>query len=150
MRKITTLIIATIFSVAGFAQANIADARTQGIGANVTVTGIVTNGDELGVNIRYIEDATAGIAAYDLNQNNYFSNVNIGDSITVLGQLADFNGLLEVYLNSAPQIHSSLNTLPNPQLLTPLQIGEITEGELVQMDNVIFNNGGSLFSAQIS
>ena len=147
MRKITTLIIATIFSVAGFSQTDIATARALAIGANVTVTGIVTNGDELGVNIRYIEDTTAGIAAYDLNQNNYFANVNLGDSITVLGQLADFNGLLEVYLNSAPQIHSSLNTLPNPQLLTPLQIGEITEGELVQMDNVIFNNGGSLFSA---
>ena len=75
MRKIITLIIAIIFSIVGFAQTDIADARTQGIGANVTVTGIVTNGDELGVNIRYIEDTTAGIAAYDLNQNNYFIKV---------------------------------------------------------------------------
>ena len=61
MKKITTLIIATIFSVVGFAQTDIATARTQGVGANVTITGIVTNGDELGP-IRYIEDATAGLA----------------------------------------------------------------------------------------
>jgi hypothetical protein len=52
MRKITTLIIATLFSVAGFAQANIADARAQGVGSTVTITGVVTNGDELGP-IRY-------------------------------------------------------------------------------------------------
>jgi hypothetical protein len=55
MKKITTLIIATIFSVVGFAQTDIATARNQGVGATVTITGIVTNGDELGP-IRYIED----------------------------------------------------------------------------------------------
>ena len=47
MKKITTLIIATIFSVAGFAQANIADARAQGVGSTVTITGVVTNGDQV-------------------------------------------------------------------------------------------------------
>ena len=64
MKKITTLIIATLFSLVGFSQTDIATARTQGVGATVTITGIVTNGDELGP-IRYIEDATAGIALYD-------------------------------------------------------------------------------------
>jgi len=33
-----------------------------------------------------------------------------------------------------------------PQLITPIQVGENTESELVQIDNVIFNNGGSLFT----
>ena len=47
MRKTTTLIIATLMSVVSFAQ-DIATARSQGVGATVTITGIVTNGDELG------------------------------------------------------------------------------------------------------
>ena len=36
--------------------------------------------------------------------------------------------------------------MPTPQNLTPNQIGEATESELVQIDNVIFNSGGSLFT----
>ena len=63
MKKTTTLIFATLLSVVGFTQ-DIATARAQGIGATVTITGIVTNGDELGL-IRYVEDATAGLALYD-------------------------------------------------------------------------------------
>ena len=47
---------------------DILTARSQGVGANVTVTGVITNGDELGP-IRYIEDATAGLALYDLTTN---------------------------------------------------------------------------------
>ena len=43
---------------------SIATARAQTIGSSVTISGIITNGDELGP-IRYIEDATAAIAAYD-------------------------------------------------------------------------------------
>ena len=64
--------------------------RSQGVGANVTVTGIVTNGYELGV-IRYVEDPTAGIAIYDITANNYLANINRGDSITVSGTLVDYN-----------------------------------------------------------
>ena len=41
---------------------DIATARSQGEGAIVTVSGIVTNGDELGSPIRYIEDASAALA----------------------------------------------------------------------------------------
>ena len=33
-----------------------------------------------------------------------------------------------------------------PQVITPLQVGESTEGELIQIENVLFNNGGSLFT----
>ena len=60
MKKIITLItliIAALFSVVVFAQTDIATARSQGIGASVTITGIVTNGSALGdPNLRYIED----------------------------------------------------------------------------------------------
>ena len=144
MKKITILIIIALIFQTGYAQ-NILTARQQGIGANVTVTGIVTNGDELGP-IRYIEDGTAGLALYDLTTNLLLSGCVRGDSITVSGTLVDYNGLLELNPTSTAFIHSNNNVLPTPQNLTPNQIGEATESELVQIDNVIFNSGGSLFT----
>jgi len=55
MKKTTTLIITTLLSIVGFAQTDIATARAQGIGASVTITGVVTNGDELGPILRIIQ-----------------------------------------------------------------------------------------------
>ena len=124
---------------------DILTARSQGVGANVTVTGIVTNGDELGP-IRYIEDGTAGLALYDLTTNLLLSSCVRGDTITVSGTLVDYNGLLELNPTSTAFIHSNGNPLPIPQLVTPNQVGELTESELIQIDNVIFNSGGSLFT----
>ena len=140
MKKYTLLLLATLLSILGVAQ-DIATARSQGIGSVVTVTGVVTNGDELGP-IRYIEDATAGLALYDPTT---LAKVVRGDEITVTGTLVDFNGLMEM----DPVTNYSTNSTGHsiaPQVITPLQIGEATEGELVQIDNVLFSNGGSLFT----
>ena len=63
MKTIKIISVTLLISLVGYSQ-DIATARSQGVGSTVTVTGIVTNGDELGP-IRYIEDATAGIAIYD-------------------------------------------------------------------------------------
>ncbi|MEE2953810.1 MAG: phospholipase D-like domain-containing protein [Bacteroidota bacterium] len=140
--QITIMIIALAFS--SNAQ-DIATARSQGIGATVTVTGIVTNGDELGP-IRYIEDGTAGLAIYDLSGNNYLANVVRGDSITVSGILVDYNGLMEMNPTSTATIHAVGNILPGGQIVTPSQIGEATESELIQINDAIFVNGGSNFA----
>ena len=144
MKKINLFIITTVFLQSIYAQ-DILTARSQGVGANVTVTGVVTNGEELGP-IRYIEDGTAGLALYDLTTNLLLSGCVRGDSVTVSGTLVDYNGLLELNPTSAAFIHSNNNPLPQPQNVTPNQIGEATESELVQIDNVIFNSGGSLFT----
>ncbi len=140
--KKTLLLIATLaLSGLSIAQVNIADARTYTVGQTVTVSGIVTNGSELGGIIRYMEDGSGGIAVYDGS-----FNATRGDSVTVTGELSDFNGLLEVVNVSSHNIHSNGNTLPTPQLLTPNQLGETTEGELIRIDDVTFTNGGSTFS----
>jgi len=142
MKKRILLMSAVLLSIVGFAQTDIATARAQGIGATVTITGIVTNGDELGP-IRYIEDATAGIALYDPAT---LVGVVRGDEVTVTGVLVDYNGLLEM----TPVNSSITNTTGNsitPQLITPIQVGESTESELIQIDNVIFNSGGSSFTS---
>ena len=120
---------------------NIASARTQTIGSTVTISGIITNGDELGP-IRYIEDATAAIAAYD--PTNLVGTLR-GDSITVTGELVDYNGLLEIQPVNNFSNHGTGYSI-NPQIITPLQIDENTESELVQIENVFISNGGSNFT----
>ena len=140
MRKITIIIITIMISIVSYSQ-DIATARLQGVGATVTVTGVITNGNELGP-IRYIEDATAGLAIYEPI---VMDSTIRGQEITVTGVLVDYNGLLEMQPVNSLSINSSGNTV-SPQVVTPLQIGESTEGELIQIDNVIFNNGGALFT----
>ena len=123
------------------AQTDIADARTMAIGTTITITGIVTNGPEMGT-IRYMQDASAGIAIYD----NALSGVNRGDSITVTGDLVDYYELLEIVNVSSNTVISTGNTLPTNQVITPFQMSESYEAELVQIDNVVFDNGGATFS----
>ena len=135
MKIITTLIFTTLFSVVGFAQTDIATARTQGIGASVTVTGIVTHAGA-DTNLRYIQDNTAGLALYSSS----LSALQRGDEVTVSGTLKDYYGLLEMDPVNTNSINTTGNVL-TPQVLTPTQINETTESELVQINNVIFTNG---------
>ena len=144
MKKISYIIISIILLSFNSISQDILTARLQPLGSSVTITGIVTNGDELGP-IRYVEDGTAGIAIYDLSTNNFLNGAQRGDSITITGTLVDYNGLLEMNPTSSAIIHSTSNSI-TPQIVTPIQIGENTESELIQIDNVIFNNGGGLFT----
>ena len=141
MKKELILLLVSFISLIGLSQ-DIATARAQGIGSTVTITGIVTNGDELGP-IRYIEDATAGMALYDPT---ILSSTIRGDEITVTGTLVDYNGLMEMTPVTSISVNSAGNNI-SPQIITPNQIGETTESELIQIDNVIFNNAGGIFSS---
>lgn len=120
---------------------DIATARQQALNSTVTISGIITNGDELGP-IRYIEDATAGIGLYDPD---VMSGVNRGDSITVTGVLFDYNGLLELQPISDLTVHGSGYTV-EPTIIFASQIGEDTEAELISIENAIFDNPGQVFS----
>ena len=115
----------------------ISQVRNLGIGQTVTVTGVATNGSELG-NIRYIQDGTAGIACYGSS----VSSVQRGDSITATGVLFDFSGLLELsptnnVINHGPGV------LPQEQTI-PFSSGtETLEAQLVRFDNVTFVQTGT-------
>ncbi|HKI89831.1 MAG TPA: hypothetical protein VKA38_12450, partial [Draconibacterium sp.] len=85
---ITTLLF--LLAVQVFGQQDIINVRNS-VGQQVTVNGIVTNGDELGP-IRYFQDGTAGIAAYGST----VSDIKRGDSITITGTLKEYNNLLEL------------------------------------------------------
>jgi phosphatidylserine/phosphatidylglycerophosphate/cardiolipin synthase-like enzyme len=122
----------------GKSQENIAAARATALGQTVTITGIVTNGAELGP-IRFMQDVTAGIAVYSAS----LSEVNRGDEITVTGVLKDYNTLLEIDPVTTFTVNSSGNPLPEPVLLTPAQFEEAYEGMLVKVNNVDFDASGS-------
>lgn len=116
---------------------NISQVRNLGIGQTVTVTGVATNGSELG-NIRYIQDGSAGIACYGSS----LSSVQRGDSITATGVLFDFSGLLELSPTNSFVNHGA-GVLPQAQTI-PFSSGtEALESQLVRFDNVTFVQTGT-------
>lgn len=116
------------------------DARNLPVGSTVTVNGIVTSGQEFGT-IRYIQDGTGGIAIFS----SALAITQRGDNVTVTGTTVNYQNLLEITPVNSWALNSSGNTLPVPVTVTPLQLGEAYESELVQINNVTFTNGGSLF-----
>ena len=137
------LFLATTSSV--FGQITIAEARSLGVNANVTFRGVITNGSELGL-IRYIQDATGGLGIYS---SNFAGQLNRGDSVEISGTIVDFNGLLELNPVTASNPFG-LTTLPNPQVVTPLQLNEDLESELVRLNGVVFADGGNSFAGNTS
>ena len=109
-------------------------------GPAITVTGIVTNGAELGT-IRYLQDATGGLAAYGANGNAYLAalnNVRVGDSIVVSGTLVDFKGLYEINPITALRVIANNKALPAPVAFplatTNAAFAEQYEGRLVRLN----------------
>lgn len=127
------------------AQSDILDARNNfSIGQEVTVTGIVTNDGSLG-SVRYIQDASAGIAIYPGQNWDGFTEPMPGDEITVTGLITEFNGLLEVGPDlSEVTINSTDNPLPEPVVITPAQMNESYEGQLVRINAAVFAAGGQV------
>ena len=123
---------------------SIEEARSLNIGNTVTVRGVVTNGAELGA-VRYLQDGTAGIAAYPGTGSvpGFEANVGVGDSIEVTGQLDDFQGLLEITPITSFTVISSNNLLPEPKTITLDQLGEEHEGQLVRLDCISFTGSGT-------
>lgn len=147
-----TLLLALCASTLGLsanAQTDIADARTYGIGQTVTISGVVTNGAELGT-IRYMQDGTAGLAAYGSALN----GVNRGDSITVSGPLIEFAGLLEISPAANVTNHGPAVVMPAPLQIPITSASEALESQLMQIDNVTFvqtgNFGGGSSTVQVT
>ncbi len=140
LQKATIFILFLCLSSAGMAQISISEARSQSIGETVTVKGIVTNGSELG-SIRYLQDETGGVAAYDSK----LGSVKRGDEITVTGVLKNYYNLLEISPVNSFTIHSSNNPLPAPLTIVPSQLAETNEARLVRIENVSKIGGATSF-----
>mgnify|MGYP001268034007 CR=1 FL=1 len=146
INTLTLLLFLSFQSSNIWGQSDIASARASNVGSTVTVTGIALNGeDDINGVIIYIQDSTAGIAIYDPT---LISNETIvrGKQITVTGELVDYNNLLEISNVTSYSIDSGLFALPNAQVITPNQLADSLEAELIQINNVLFNNGGSIFN----
>ncbi len=121
---------------------SIAEARSTALQTEVTISGVATHGPELGI-IRYIQDGTAGIAAYGA----ITETVLRGDSVTITGILKDYNGLLELDPISNLVNHGAAINLVEAEEFSLGNIGESTEGKLVSLSNIVFQDGGGTFSA---
>jgi len=119
---------------------DIATARTTPVGGTVTFRGVSLNGGEL-PNIRYIQDATAGIAIYGSN----LSSVAEGDSVLITGTMTNYNNLAEI-TPATFTILASVN-LPAAQVISDVStLGELHESELLRFNACYFSNGGSAFA----
>jgi phosphatidylserine/phosphatidylglycerophosphate/cardiolipin synthase-like enzyme len=145
----TLAFIAILSSTLLSAQSDILDARTNySIGQTVTVTGIVTSGADLG-SVRYIQDASAGIALYPGNDwTDWSAEPNPGDEVIVTGEISEYNGLLEIGPTlTQVDILSSGNPLPDALVITPNQLNESLEGQLVVIEGTSFDAGGQIIEA---
>ena len=129
-----------VIAFQSIAQQNIADVRKLSEGETVTITGIIINGNELGL-IRNIQDKTAGLAIYDDKLN----NVKRGDSITVTGETDSYKNLFEITNISSLTVHTTGNQLPSPKILTIDEIGEDYEGQLIQINSIEIENANGTF-----
>ena len=144
MHKIALFVVSLfLWQLAGQSQIiPIQEARTLPVGTEVTITGIVTNGSELGI-IRYMQDSTAGIAVYPGTGSLEGFEPLRGDSITVSGILKLWNNLLEIDPITHFTIHSSNHTLPEPKTISPSQIDKSIESQLVRVEGVSFISSGN-------
>lgn len=124
---------------------SISDARDLPEGSVVTVTGVLTNGPELGI-IRYFQDGTGGLSAYGGATEGY----QRGDSITVSGELKNYNGLLEIDPITDIENHGPAENPIMPQVFSLNQIGESTESILTKVETCIFAEGGNTFTGNVT
>lgn len=145
--KLTLALTATFVTITSVAQENILDMRENyNIGQTVTVTGVVTSDDNLG-SVRYLQDATAGIALYPgQDWSAWDATPQIGDSLSVTGEITEYNGLLEVGPNLTAVEFFGAGTLPEPLEITPAQMGENLEGQLVRVNGVTFPLAGTFIT----
>ena len=146
MRHLTTCF--ALLAVAHvYGQQSILDMRENyNIGQIVTVTGVVTSDDNLG-SVRYLQDATAGIALYPgQDWSSWEATPQIGDSLSVTGEITEYNGLLEVGPNLTDVTFFGQGTVPTPLEITPAQMGEDLEGQLVRINGVTFPLAGTVIT----
>lgn len=144
MYKVASFILSLfLWHLTGQAQIlPIREARTLPLGTEVTVSGIVTSGTELGI-IRYMQDSTAGIAVYPGTGSVLGFAPARGDSITVSGILKSFQNLLELDPVTHFVVHSSGHNLPDFITTSPAQITGELESSLVRINGVSFISSGN-------
>jgi hypothetical protein len=139
MKKLLFLALLGLTGLSLQAQTTAA-AKAQGVGANVSVKGVVMNGQELGI-IRYIQDVTGGIAAYG----GAVASLNLGDSVLISGPLTEFYNLYEISPPTVNLISTNAHIF-TPSVVTAAAFSEPHEGMLIKIQNCVFNATGNFSS----
>ncbi len=116
-----------------------------GIGAVVTVSGIITSDGNLTRTDLYLQDATAGVNIFSYSRS---YNYQVGDSVTFTGTIQQYRGTTEIAPDSAMTMFLAHGRpLPAPLLLTAADVNktftddysEPNEGRLVRVNGVTYN-----------
>lgn len=128
----------------------IAEARAAGVGAFVTVEGIVSRGQGA---FTYFQDATAGLSIRQTHGDFYAAladgSISTGTRIRVSGTISEFQGLLQINegdLESFLILEQDVEIVPQIITLEDLQ-GDSHQGQLVQVDGLTTTATGSWNSA---
>ncbi len=144
MRLLFTLAFGIVLSIHLKSQISIAAARAAAVGSTVNITGIVTNAAEQGINFRFMQDGTAGMAVYNGTASvPGFTAVTKGDSISITGPTVLYFNLLEINPILGFTVHASGKPQPTPLIITPSALAEPVEGQLVTIQNCTFAASGN-------
>jgi predicted extracellular nuclease len=112
------------------------------LGQTVSVTGIVTVGEgEYYGTYAAMADEGGGPWSGLILYGNDVTGIQRGDSITITGQVDEYNGLTELKFPTSIVVHSHDHGLPDPEVLTTDEIyqpsaAEQWEGVLVRVEDV--------------
>lgn len=119
---------------------SITEARHKEIGQNVIVSGIVTA--KLETATAHIQDEDgAAIAIYPVDS----LTANIGDRVTVQGQVAEYSGLKQL-MNISLVGMPIPSTTPEPHIIKSIEVAEDNESKLVTIKNVAITGSGQNFT----
>ncbi len=123
-----------------------------GIGAVVTVSGIITSDGNLTRTDLYLQDATAGVNIFSYSRS---YNYQVGDSVTFTGTIQQYRGTTEIAPDSAKTIfHAHGKPLPLPLLITAADVNqtftddysEPNEGRLVRVNGVTYSAANAMIT----
>ena len=120
--------VVAINTITGVDASGVADS----LGTIKWIKGIVTSidFDGNGGYSFYVTDGTDGINIYNFADQSGYTTPMMGDSLFLHGEVDQFNGLTELFVDSI-YLANSGNTLPAPAVVTALD--ESTESELIQL-----------------
>ena len=120
--------IVAISTITGVDANGVADS----LGASKWIKGIVTtiDFDGNGGYSFYVSDSTDGINIYNYADQSGYTSPMMGDSLILHGDVAQYNGLTELFVDSIYYIAGGY-TLPTPTVVTALD--ESTESELITL-----------------
>ena len=122
-------------------EVSIAEARELSIGKQVIVEGVLTVTSQHG-GPAFIQDATGGIAVYDL-QIHANDSLQIGDSVRIAASIGAFNEQVQlVDVTALEKVGESAGPV-EPKVVTIAELA-VVEGELVTLQNVSFTKAEGL------